>query len=218
MSTAPAIDEGDPSGLRRIWQLAVAPTPGRLANTLRVVVLVMIAVAIQETFRIEEVALAAYIVLFVSRAEAVSTALTALIAGVFVIVALLLAVAVLIFSLSDPALRVPLIAAITFVAMFLARTGGELAPALFAAGFIVAYSLTLGEEAFGLALQPGSVSNTADFTLPQLAYVPPEEALLYFILWLTLVVAIPVALVIAGNLLTGRDPALLLSAALVARL
>ncbi|MBV8399932.1 MAG: FUSC family protein, partial [Acetobacteraceae bacterium] len=49
-------------------------------------------------------------------------------------------------------------------------------------------------------------------------YVPPEEALLYFILWLTLVVAIPVALVIAGNLLTGRDPALLLSAALVARL
>ena len=174
MSTAPAIDEGDPSGLARVWQLAVTPTPGRLENTVRAVVLVLIAVSILETFRIEETALAAYVVLFVSRSEAASSALTALIAGTFAILALFGAIAVLIFSLSDAALRIPLVAAMTFVAMFLARTAGELAPAFFAAGFIVAYGLTLGEEAFGLALQPGSVSNTADFTLPELAYVPPE--------------------------------------------
>jgi len=218
MSAAPAIDEGNPSGLTRVWQLAVAPTPGRLENTVRAVVLVLIVVAIQETFRIEEAALAAYIVLFISRAEAASTVLTALIAGVAAILAVLGAVAVLIFSLSDPALRIALVAAMTFVAMFLSHTAGELAPAFFAAGFIVAYGLTLGDEVLGFALMPGSVSNDADFTLPELAYLSPEESLLRFLLWLTLVVALPVTLVIVANLLTGRDPALLLRAALVARL
>jgi multidrug resistance protein MdtO len=218
MSAAPAIDEGNPSGLARVWELLVSPTPGRLENTIRAVVLVLVVVAIGEVFRVPEIALSAYIVLFVSRAEAVSTALTALIAGVAVILAIFAAILVLVFSLSQPALRIPLIAGITFVAMFLARTAGELSPAFFAAGFIIAYGLTLGEEALGLALMPGSAANTENFALPELVFVPPVEALLRFLLWLTLVVAIPVALVIIANLLTGRDPALLLRAALVERL
>jgi multidrug resistance protein MdtO len=218
MSTAPAIDEGNPSGLAMLWQLLVSPAPGRLENTMRAVVLVLAVVAIGETFRLPEIAISAYIVLFVSRSEAVSTALTALIAGVAVILAVFAAILVFIFSLSEPALRVPLIAGMTFVAMFLARTAGELAPAFFAAGFIIAYGLTLGDELLGFALMPGSVANTEDFTLPELAFIPPEEALLHFLLWLTLAVAIPVALVIVANLLTGRDPSLLLRAALVERL
>jgi multidrug resistance protein MdtO len=120
-------------------------------------------------------------------------------------------------SLSEPALRLPLIVGVTFVAMFLARVS-PLGPALFAAGFIVAYGLTLGDEVLGLALQPGGVANTTGFALPELAFIPPEEALVHFLLWLALVVAIPVALVVVGNLLTGRDPALLLRGALAARL
>ncbi len=217
-SAAPAIDEGDPSSLALIWRLLVSPTPGRLENSLRVVALVLAVVAIGETFRIPEIAVSCYIVIFVSRAEAASTALTALIAGVAAILAVFAAVLVLVFSLSNPALRVPLIAAMTFIAMFLARTAGELGPVLFAAGFILAYGLTLGDEPLGFALMPGSAANTAQFTLPELAYIPPEEALLHFLLWLALAVAIPVALVIIGNLLTGRDPALLVRTALVARL
>ena len=39
-----------------------------------------------------------------------------------------------------------------------------------------------------------------------------------FLLWLSLAVALPIALVIAANLLTGRDPALLLRRALAERL
>jgi multidrug resistance protein MdtO len=218
MSAAPAIDEGDPSSLALVWRLLVSPTPGRLENTVRVVVLVLAVVAIEETFRLPEIAISAYIVLFISRAEAASTMLTALVARIAVILAIFAAIAVLIFSLSEPALRIPLIAAVTFVAMFLGRTTGELAPAFFVAGFIVAYGLTLGDEPLGFALMPGSVSNTAQFTLPELAYIPPDEALLQPLLWLVLAVAIPVALLIVANLLTGRDPAILLRAALVPRL
>lgn len=218
MSTTPAIDEGNPSGLEGVWRLLVSPFPGRLENTVRAVLLVLAVVAIGEIFRVPEIALSAYIVLFVSRAEAASTALTALIAGIAAILAIFAAILVLVFSLSQPALRIPLIAGMTFVAMFLARTAGELAPAFFAAGFIVAYGLTLGEEALGLALMPGSAANTESFTLPELVFVPPVEALLRFLLWLGLVVAIPVALVVIANLLTGRDPAILLRAGLVERL
>ena len=218
MNATPIIDEAEPTGLAQLWRLLIEPAPGRLENTVRVVVLVLIVVAIGETFRIPEIALSAYIVLFVSRAEAVSTTITALIAGIAVILAIFGAVAVLMVSLSDPALRIPMVAGTTFVAMFLARTGGELAPALFAAGFIIAYGLTLGDEVLGFALMPGSVANTASFTLPEIVYIPPDEALVRFLLWLALAVAIPIALVIIGNLLTGRDPALLLRAALVDRL
>jgi len=218
MSTAPAIDQGDPSGLALIWRLAITPTPGRVENTVRAVVLVLAVVTIGETFRLPEIAVSAFLVLFLSRAEAASTALTSLIAGVAAILAIFAAILVLVLSLSEPALRIPLIAAMTFVAMFLARTAGELAPAFFAAGFIIAYGLTLGDQPLAFALMPGSVANTQTFTLPEAAFVPPEEALLYFLLWLTLAVAIPVALVIVANLLTGRDPAVLLRDALIERL
>jgi multidrug resistance protein MdtO len=218
MSKAPDIDEGGLSGLASAWQLLVDPSPGRLENTVRALLLVLAVVAIGETFRIPEIAISAYIVLFVSRAEAASTVLTALIAGIAAILAVFAAILVLVFSLSEPALRIPLIAGITFVAMFLARTAGELAPVLFAAGFIIAYGLTLGEEALGLALMPGTAANAAGFSLPELAFVPPVEALVHFILWLAAMVAIPVALVIIANLLTGRDPAVLLRAGLVERL
>jgi multidrug resistance protein MdtO len=218
MSAAPAIDEGDPSSLARLWQLVVSPAPGRLEDTIRVVALVLAVVAIGETFRLPEIAVSGYIVLFISRAEAASTVLTALIAGIAVILAIFAAIVALMIGLSEPALRIPMIAGMTFVAMFLARTMGELAPAFFVAGFIVAYGLTLGDEVIGFALMPGSVANTPQAMLPELAFIPPDEALLQFLLWLAVAVAIPMALLIIANLLTGRDPAVLLRAALVKRL
>ena len=63
-----------------------------------------------------------------------------------------------------------------------------------------------------------AVSNTEQFDPPMLAFIPPEEALLRFLLWLALAVTIPVAAVIMANLLTGRDPGLLLRGALAERL
>ena len=131
--------------------------------------------------------------------------------------AIFVTIAVFMLSLSEPALRIPLMAVTTFVAMFLSRAS-PLGPVFFVAGFIVAYGLTLGDQVLGLALQPATAGNAPQFELPEIFFVPPEEALVRFLLWLSLAVALPIALVIAANLLTGRDPALLLRRALAERL
>jgi multidrug resistance protein MdtO len=214
---APEVDEGDARDLVALLRRELRPTPGRLGDCLRIVVVLLALVAIAETFRISEIALSGYIVLFVSGREAVTTILTALLAGVAVVLAIFVAIAVFMLSLSEPALRVPLMAATTFVAMFLSRTATP-GPVFFVAGFIVAYGLTLGDQVLGLALQPATAANAEQFALPEIVFGPPEEALLRFLLWLSLAVALPVILVIVANLLMGRDPARLLYQALAERL
>ncbi len=214
---APDVDEGDAPDLVALLRRELRPTPGRLGDCLRIVVVVLAVVAIAETFRIPEIAVSAYIVLFLSGREAASTVRTALAAGIAVVLAIFMTIAVFMLSLSEPALRIPLMALTTFVAMFLSRVS-PLGPVFFVAGFIVAYGLTLGDEVLGLALQPATAGNAEQFELPEIVFVPPEEALVRFLLWLSLAVALPVTLVIVANLLTGRDPALLLRRALTERL
>ena len=214
---APDVDEGDARDFVAVLRRELRPTPGRLADSVRIVIVLLIVVAIAETFRLSEIALSGYIVLFLSGREAVTTILTALLAGIAVILAIFVTIAVFMLSLSEPALRIPLMAVMTFVAMFLSRTATP-GPVFFVAGFIVAYGLTLGDEVLGLALQPATAGNAEQFALPEIVFGPPEEALVRFLLWLSLAVALPVALLIAANLLTGRDPALLLRRALGDRL
>src|SRR5277367_3558061 len=213
----PDVDEGDARDLAALLRRELRPTPGRLGDSVRVVVVVLVAVAILETFRIPEIAVSAYIVLFLSGREAASTVRTALAAGIAVVLAIFMTIGVFMLSLSEPALRIPLIAVMTFGAMFLSRAA-TLGPVFFVAGFVIAYGLTLGDEVLGLALQPATVGNAAQFALPEILFVPPADALVRFLLWLSLAVALPIALVIAANLLTGRDPALLLRRALIERL
>jgi multidrug resistance protein MdtO len=214
---APEVDEGDARDLVALLRRELRPTPGRLGDCLRIVVVLLGLIAIAETFRLSEVALSAYIVLFVSGREAVTTILTALLAGIAVVLAIFVAIAVFMLSLSEPALRIPLMAAMTFVAMFLSRTATP-GPVFFVAGFIIAYGLTLGDQVLGLALQPATAANAEQFALPEIVFGPPTEALLRFLLWLSLAVALPIILVIVANLLTGRDPARLLYQALAERL
>ena len=214
---APEVDEGDARDLVALLRRELRPTPGRLGNSVRIVVVVLIVVAISETFRIPEIAVSAYIVLFLSGREAASTVLTALLAGIAVVLAIFVTIAVFMLSLSQPALRIPLMAVMTFVAMFLSRTATP-GPVFFVAGFIIAYGLTLGDQVLDLALQPATAGNAEQFALPEIVFVPPEEALLRFLLWLSLAVALPVILLIVANLLTGRDPARLLYQALAERL
>src|SRR5271169_1230371 len=213
----PDVDEGDAPDLVALLRRELRPTPGRLGDSVRIVVVVLAAVAIAETFRIPEIALSAYIVMFLSGREAASTVRTALAAGIAVVLAIFTTIAVFMLSLSEPALRIPLMAVTTFGAMVLSRAS-PLGPVFFVAGFIVAYGLTLGDEVMGLALQPATAGNAPHFELPEIAVVPPEEALVRFLLWLSLAVALPIALLITANLLTGRDPALLLRRALAERL
>src|SRR5271163_4882183 len=213
----PDVDEGDARDLAALLRRELRPTPGRLGDSVRIVVVVLAVVAILETFRIPEIAVSAYIVLFLSGREAASTVRTALAAGIAVVLAIFTTIAVFMLSLSEPALRIPLIAVTTFGAMFLARAA-TLGPIFFVAGFIIAYGLTLGDQVLGLALQPATAGNAAQFELPEIFFGPPEEALVRFLLWLSLAVALPIALLIVANLLTGRDPALLLRHALTERL
>jgi multidrug resistance protein MdtO len=213
----PEVDEGDAPDLTALLRRELRPTPGRLGDSVRIVVVVLAAVAIAETFRIPEIAVSAYLVLFLSGREAASTVRTALVAGIAVVLAIFTTVAVFMLSLSEPALRIPLMAVMTFAAMFLSRAS-PLGPVFFVAGFIVAYGLTLGDEVLGLALQPATAGNAAQFELPEIFFVPPEEALVRFLLWFSLAVVVPIAVLIAANLLTGRDPARLLCQALAERL
>src|SRR5215472_12345099 len=213
----PDVDEGDARDLIALLRRELRPTPGRLGDSVRVVVVVLIVVAISETFRIPDIALSAYIALFLSGREAASTVRTALISGIALVLAIFATIAVFMLSLSEPALRIPLMAIMTFFAMFLSRAS-PLGPVFFVAGFIVAYGLTLGDQVLGLALQPATAGNAARFELPEIFFIPPEEALVRFLLWLSLAIVVPIAVLIAANLLTGRDPALLLRRALAERL
>jgi multidrug resistance protein MdtO len=213
----PDVDEGDARDLVALLRRELRPTPGRLGDSVRVVVVVLAVVAILETFRIPEIAVSAYIVLFLSGREAASTVRTALAAGIAVVLAIFMTIGVFMLSLSEPALRIPLMAVMTFGAMFLSRAA-TLGPVFFVAGFVIAYGLTLGDEVLGLALQPATVGNAPQFELPEIFFIPPEDALVRFLLWFTLAVVVPVVLLIAANLLTWRDPALLLRRALTERL
>ena len=171
-SPSPDVDEGDARDLVALLRRELRPTPGRLGDCLRIVVVLLALVAIAETFRISEIALSGYIVLFLSGREAVTTILTALLAGIAVVLAIFVTIAVFMLSLSEPALRIPLMAAMTFVAMFLSRTATP-GPVFFVAGFIVAYGLTMGDQVLGLALLPaGRRRSPATRTAPHCPRLP----------------------------------------------
>ena len=77
-SRPPDVDEGDARDLVAVLRRELRPTPGRLGDSARIVVVVLAVVAIAETFRLTEIAVSAYIVLFLSGREAASTVCLAL--------------------------------------------------------------------------------------------------------------------------------------------
>jgi multidrug resistance protein MdtO len=216
-SALPAVDDGDAPGLAAFLNRELRPTPGRLADSVRIVAAVLIVVGIAETFRLPDIALSAYIVLFLSHREAVSTVLSAVISGIAAVAAIVATIAIFMLSLSEPALRIPLMVIATFAAGFLARTA-TLGPVFFTGGFIIVYGLTFGDELLGLALQPATSGNAAQLQAPEIVFVSPEEALVQTLLWMSVAAATPLAVLIAANLLTGRDPARVLRGALAERL
>jgi hypothetical protein len=101
----PDVDEGDARNLAALLRRELRPTPGRLGDSLRIVVIVLAAVTTAETFRIPEIAVSAYIVLFLSGREAVTIVRTSLAAGIAVVLAIFATIAVFMLSLSEPAQR-----------------------------------------------------------------------------------------------------------------
>ena len=160
----------------------LAPRPGRVAAVARIAGSCTIAVGIAMVFQIPLAAYVVYLVFVISRGESVATLITAISVAIGATLAVALSLVLLTIDAGDPALRLPLMAAITFLGMFLARTS-TLGPLGYLVGFVMVLTQTLVDT------------------------VPSPEMLTRLVLWLWVVVMIPAVLSTLVNLVFGEDAA-----------
>ncbi len=159
----------------------LAPRPGRVAACARIAFNCALTIWIAELYQIPLPAYMAYLVFLISRDEVASTLLTGVAGAMAATFAIALSLTFYMLDASEPALRLPLMAISTYIAMFLSRTM-SLGPVAFLAGFIIVLSQTL------------------------IDIVPNLEALTRLVLWLWVVVMVPNVLTIVVNLAFGENP------------
>jgi len=161
----------------------LALRPGRAAQIARITICCVITVVICMVFRIPEAAYAAFLVFMVAGSETAITLMTA-VAGAIAATAALLALSLVFFMLDagEPAVRLPLMAATTFLAMFLSRVIA-IGPIAFLIGFLLVITQTL------------------------IDVIPSLEDLTHFVMWLWIVVMLPAALTLLAELAFGQSPA-----------
>jgi multidrug resistance protein MdtO len=158
-----------------LWE-TLKPFPGRAQLTLRLAFVCTLIVLVADTFRLPFQDLLPFFILFVTKEEKVTTALSALL--VLVSITLAIAASILLFKLTGnrAEFRIPAIAVEIFVGMYLFRVLA-LGPVGWILGFICAASQSLV------------------YLFPD-----PEETVHQF-LWLWVAVAFPVTLAWMANLL-----------------
>jgi multidrug resistance protein MdtO len=156
-------------------------SPARTARMLRMTAIVALIVIVSMALRVPEAAVSAYMVFFFAKADVATTVKTGIAAVVGLTVALALAFVAFLFSLDEPALRLPLMAGLTFGGMYFMRASPIGALGLIV-GFIATYSLTIADQ-----------------------YRSPE-ALSRGLLWQWVVVAYPVGLLVVSDLAFGQRP------------
>lgn len=214
----PAVDIGDPPPLSVLLQRELRPTPGRLGNALRLTLFGLLTVAIGEMFRLEDILLFAYTGFIVFGTDAGSTTTASVAGAAAVAAATALILLIFMVSLSQPALRLPLMAALTFATAFITQAA-KLGHALQIFGMWTVYNIPQGDELRQGALAQTYVSgNTTSNTLPNLLFMSPEESLVHTELWTAFQLLLAVALLYGYNRLLGRDPAQMLRADQAARL
>jgi multidrug resistance protein MdtO len=169
-----------PLRFRDVLRAELAPREGRWAAVTRIAVACSLTVAIAMTFKIPQPTYMTYIVFLVSRDDRNATLTT----GIGALAAVTLAVLItLIFSLIDfaePALRVPVMAALTFCAMYTTRTFA-LGPLTYLVGFVVVLLHSLIDD------------------------VPSPEAFTRATLWVWVIVSVPIILTVALHIVFGHD-------------
>src|ERR1700722_12320895 len=158
---------------------------GRWAAVARIATGSAITVVIAMVFQIPQPTYMAYIVFLISKDEKNATLTSALGGLAAASLAVLLVLGLELIDTAEPGLRLPLMAAATFAAMYTARTLA-LGPITFLAGFVIVLLQTLVDD------------------------VPNAEALTRVTLWAWVVVFVPVAVTVIVNLLFGQSAAALI--------
>jgi multidrug resistance protein MdtO len=178
-----------------VWlRRELAPFPGRMPMTIRLVVAVAIVTVVSMALQVPQLAFSAFFCFFVTKENRVLTLFTGVLMILGVTVATIINLLLYAWTFDYPELRIPIMACLIFHAMFLSRTF-VIGPLGFAIGFFSALMLTIGESA-------------AD-----------TEILVRNELWLWVAVVYPIALTIFVNqLLLPADPWTALVQALELRL
>ncbi len=214
----PAVDVGDPPAMLALLSREMRPTPGRLGNTLRLTLFVLATVAIGEMFRLPDILLFAYTGVIVFNTDAGSTTTSSLAGAAAVVASTVLIILVFMVSLSQPALRLPLMAVLTFATGFVTKAA-KLGHALQILGMWTVYNIPAADNLRAGALEQTYVSgNTTSNTLPNILFMSPEESLVHTVLWNTFELVMAVVLLYLYNQVLGRDPAQILRAGLAGRL
>jgi multidrug resistance protein MdtO len=168
--------------LLEVLALELAWREGRWAAVTRIASGAAITVVIAMVFQIPQPTYMAYIGFLISKDEKSATVTAALGGLIAVTLAVLLVLGLELIDTSEPALRLPLMAMATFIAMFTARTFA-LGPVSFLAGFVIVLLQSLVDD------------------------IPSPEALTHATLWIWVVIFVPVAVTIIVNLLFGQGAA-----------
>ena len=172
----------------------LAYAPGRDLTTVRIVLTVALVTVISLALQVPELAISAYMVIFVTKENRVLTKL----AGVLVILGITLGIAgsLLLYgaTFDYPALRIPILAMTLFAGMYLARVF-VIGPLGFAIGFVVALTQSAADG------------------------VPTPELLVRALLWLWVALVYPIALtVLVNQVLLPAEPWADFTRALLSRL
>ena len=189
----PARMPADPAALFAFLRRELAPFPGRMVATFRVVVACVVVLVLCMTLRIPEAHLSVWMVTRVSMEESSESLLTGLVFVIALTVGLAIPLVLLTFAMDAPALRFCLMATMA------------------AAGLLLRQTFVIGALGFVIGL-----IGTLSMTVPD--FVPVPDLAVRGILWLWSVFALGLAGAVAANLLIARrDPEVVLREELAAR-
>jgi multidrug resistance protein MdtO len=181
-ATAEAIAPFSPPSWLLWLRRELAPSPGRDAMTLRLVVAVVAVVVVSMTLQTPLTAFSAYMVFFGTKENRVITTIIGIAMAVAATLAVAASLLLSIVTYDAPHLRIPFMAATVCGAMFLSRAT-VIGPLFFAVGFVLALSQSLTDAA------------------------PDAEHLVRGLLWLWVVVVLPVPIfVLVNRLVRPADP------------